>query len=76
MHNKNIAKKQANEYPYIHINYFYILFYLHKSIYTCGNENDYEPRNFITKYNKTGIPKPKLYTITTPYLTSYNLNIY
>lgn len=63
----------------IHINiltiFIYYCTYINQ-LYTCGNENAYEPRNFITKYNKTGIPKPKLYTITTPYLTSYNLNIY
>ena len=43
---------------------------------TSGNEKVFEPKNFITKYNKAGTPKPKLYTITTPYRTSSSLNIY
>ena len=45
-------------------------------IYTSGSENDSDPKNFITKYSNTGTPKPKLYTITTPYLTSSNWKMY
>ena len=43
---------------------------------TSGKEKLFEPKNFNTKYSKIGIPKPKLYTMTTPYLTSSNLKIY
>jgi len=60
---KKIAKKQANEYPYRQISLI-----KHKG--TSGRVKLFEPRNFIAKYNNIGTPKPKLYTIITPYLTN------
>lgn len=51
----------------IHINR--LTFFITK-ICTYGSENVFVPKNFITKKSKTGTPNPKLYTITTPYLTS------